>query len=799
MTLKKKKAQRQVERLQYKLNKLGFTDRPLADLEALAADNTNLYRKRLASWELALWHANRYNEADARQALKYVAMAVHGETDPLRLRRATVIAAECCDILNDTQNIYATLVNELKKHPDANLFLATANLEPLVQNRIAWINKAFELYGLPGVKFNDSAGLPAFDSLLPGDDALQMKAKMTTNLPKVSVIMPVYNAAATIRTALKSVLSQTWPNLELLVVDDGSSDNTAKIVKKFKKKDSRIRLIMVKSNRGTYVARNLALREASGDFVTTHDADDWSHPLKIEKQVLHLLEHPSVVANTSQMVRVTPELKFHRRGNPGFYINDNMSSLMFRRVPVTRAIGYWDAVRFGADGEFKRRIIKVFGHNAVVDLPTGPLSFLRQSGDSLTGNASFGYHGFFMGARKEYFESYSHYHQKANSLYYPFPQKKRLFPVPEPLWPVREINPRGRRKFDVIIASDFRLHGGTTSSNAEEIKAQKQMGLRTGLIQMPRYDFGVHSAIDYRIRELLDGDRVQMLVYGEEVDCDVLIIRHPSVLQERQRYLPDVNAAHIVVVVNQPPKRDYSESGKVLYSIQSCVQNLRHYFGKDATWHPIGPLVRKALYEHHAGELQALNLSAEDWPNIINVKEWRRKERPPRGPRIKIGRHSRGQYVKWPADPAQLLSIYPESPGYEVHVLGGADTPKEILGRLPENWHVYQFGEMPPQEFLAMLDVFVYFTNADWVESFGRVIIEAMAVGVPVILPHPFRDLFGEAAVYAEPFEVKMKIDQLMADDRYYELQVQKAFRFVKKNFSYARHASRLNKLLVKR
>jgi len=47
MTLKKKKAQRQVERLQYKLNKLGFTDRPLADLEALAADNTNLYRKRL--------------------------------------------------------------------------------------------------------------------------------------------------------------------------------------------------------------------------------------------------------------------------------------------------------------------------------------------------------------------------------------------------------------------------------------------------------------------------------------------------------------------------------------------------------------------------------------------------------------------------------------------------------------------------------------------------------------------------------------------------------------------------------
>jgi glycosyltransferase involved in cell wall biosynthesis len=401
-------------------------------------------------------------------------MAVPGKAMPIHLQ-STVIAAECYSILNDTKAIYAAIVQILGKNPDANLFLAMANLESSIAARIAWINKALQLYGLPGIIINDSGDSrerPPFDCLLPG--ASPLSPEITGNPPRVSVIMPVYNAASTIHTALQSVLGQTWPNMELLVVDDGSSDDTRAIVGNFARKDARVRLIRSRANRGTYVARNLALKDASGDFVTTHDADDWSHPLKIETQVQHLIRNPDVMANTSQMVRVTADLQFYRRGNPGFYINDNLSSLMFRRAPVIEAAGYWDSVRFGADGEFKRRLIKIFGRQAVVELPTGPLCFLRQSDRSLTGDHTFGYHGFFMGARREYYESYSYYHQKVDSLYYPFPQRRRLFPVPEPLWLVRETKRGGRRKFDVIIASDFRLPGGTSSSNAEEIKAKKR-------------------------------------------------------------------------------------------------------------------------------------------------------------------------------------------------------------------------------------------------------------------------------------------------------------------------------------
>src|SRR5690606_33288638 len=127
---------------------------------------------------------------------------------------------------------------------------------------------------------------------------------------------------------------------------------------------------------------------------------------------------------------------------------------------VMKAIGYWDCVRFGADSEFIRRIKKVFGEKAVVEIPTGPLSFQRQSNNSLTGDGAFGYHGFFMGARKEYFESHEYYHSIAKSLRYGFPQNSRPFAVPEPMWPKREVKNSERRHFDVIIVSDFRLDGG---------------------------------------------------------------------------------------------------------------------------------------------------------------------------------------------------------------------------------------------------------------------------------------------------------------------------------------------------
>ena len=97
-----------------------------------------------------------------------------------------------------------------------------------------------------------------------------------TLIPKVTVIMPAFNSETYIERSVKSVLSQTHPNLELIVVDDGSTDRTGQILRRLSRDDSRLRVLRTEENRGPAEARNLALGEVSEDtdYVTFIDADD---------------------------------------------------------------------------------------------------------------------------------------------------------------------------------------------------------------------------------------------------------------------------------------------------------------------------------------------------------------------------------------------------------------------------------------------------------------------------------------------------------------------------------------------
>ncbi len=785
-----------VDRLALRLWNLGFCERALADLHRLAQDDSRPRLQRQAAWELCAWYADQYSEEGAHRCLDLLSTARRGEDSPVRLRRAAVLEAESLDAVGAREEAKRALSRAMRLGPNADLYLAAANLESSLPDRITWLNKALALHRLSLVVLDDSTALPPLHRLRSVHSARRSKTESGTG-PRVTVIMPAYNAEGSIQMALDSILAQTWANLEVVVVDDCSQDATAALVEKYEEQDSRVRLIRSESNRGTYVARNLGLQAATGEFITCHDADDWAHPQRIERQAVHLMDSPSVVANTSQLARVTPGPRFYRRGNPGFYIQVNMASFMFRRQSAVDSLGYWDSVRFAGDGEFIERARRVFGNKAVKHLTTGPLALAVQSDACLTAHDAFGYYGRLAGARKEYRESYTHFHPIANDLRFEFPQHTRPFPAPEPMWPEREVKRGAHRHFEVILASDFRLPGGSTLSNMEEIKAQRATGLRTGLLQMPRYDVGLQRPINPRVRELIDGDRVQILVYGEEVSCDLLVLRHPPVLQERQRYLPDVDAGQVIVIVNQTPYADYGPGGRQLYDIRCCVEHLRGYFGQAGTWYTIGPLVRETLFRHHAADIAAISLADEHWVNIIDVNEWRRASRPSRGRTTRIGRHSRDEWRKWPADREESLAIYPDSAEYEVHVLGGADAPRQVLGRLPKNWRVLDFGAMHPKDFLATLDVFVYYTHPYWVESFGRVILEAMAVGVPAILPPVYRQLFQEAAVYAEPGEVREAIDRLMNDDEYYQSRVERAWAYVERNFGYSKHAARIDQFLA--
>ncbi|MFO7803157.1 MAG: glycosyltransferase [Desulfovermiculus sp.] len=463
---------------------------------------------------------------------------------------------------------------------------------------------------------------------------------------------------------------------------------------------------------------------------------------------------------------------------------------MFRRLPVLQNAGYWDCVRFAGDSEYVRRLKKVFGQSALHELSTGPLAFALQEETSLTGNNWFGFSGFFVGARRVYLNTYKRWHRETDFPYIDFPQKNRPFPVPAPMQPAsRPKDKNSMCHLDVVMATDIRLPGGTIVSTLEEVEAQKALGLKTGLIHMARYDLKPTAPWNTKVLDLIDEQSLQFLVYGQKVSCDLLIIRHPPVLQEYQDFLPQVQARNVLVIVNQAPFRDYQDPDSRLYDVYKCRTNLERYFGNPGVWLPIGPAVRSALNsEMEAG----IHLGDEDWVNIIDVQAWEIPRRKRSDTKPIIGRHSRDQYVKWPNDPEEMLAAYPAHDDFEVRILGGAKAARGILGRIPENWMVYPFNSLAVRDFLAQIDVFVYFTHPGCVEAFGRTPLEAMAAGVPVILPDKFKPLFQDAAIYATPFEVQTIVIQLHQDRQYYQQQAEKGRKFVQKNFGYAEHQRRL-------
>ena len=106
--------------------------------------------------------------------------------------------------------------------------------------------------------------------------------------PLVSVIMPAFNAEWYLEEAIRSVMAQTYPHWELLVLDDASTDNTARIAARLARTDARIRLLQNAENVGVAATRNRGLSLCRGDYVAFLDSDDRWHPQKLERQLARL-------------------------------------------------------------------------------------------------------------------------------------------------------------------------------------------------------------------------------------------------------------------------------------------------------------------------------------------------------------------------------------------------------------------------------------------------------------------------------------------------------------------------------
>lgn len=120
--------------------------------------------------------------------------------------------------------------------------------------------------------------------------------------PLISVMTPCYNAAKTLPLALASLIAQTYPNWECILVDDGSTDRPVEIVQAAN--DSRIRFFRFEENKGRGIARQYALDMAQGDYLCMLDADDWIYPHKLARQLEVMEQHPEIAVLSTGMAIV---------------------------------------------------------------------------------------------------------------------------------------------------------------------------------------------------------------------------------------------------------------------------------------------------------------------------------------------------------------------------------------------------------------------------------------------------------------------------------------------------------------
>ena len=218
----------------------------------------------------------------------------------------------------------------------------------------------------------------------PREEGLVAQAKRLPLFPLVSVVMTSFNSGAWIRRSVGSILQQKFVKLELIVVDDGSTDDTVQVLESLSQRDSRLRILSMPHNGGTYRAKNLGISHARGHAITFADSDDVSHPDRLRLQ-LRALRGRNLVASTCNYVRRTSDGTLVL--NRGLSERQALISLMIKRE-VINEIGWFDDVRIAADDEFFERIRHVYGRSAHVNVAKPLYTALLRDGSLSTSAAT---------------------------------------------------------------------------------------------------------------------------------------------------------------------------------------------------------------------------------------------------------------------------------------------------------------------------------------------------------------------------------------------------------------------------
>lgn len=202
----------------------------------------------------------------------------------------------------------------------------------------------------------------------------------------ITVVVAARDAAATLPMAVGSLLHQTWKDLEVLIVDDASGDPTARVAADLTRSDNRVRLLKTGKAAGAAAARNLGMANARGELIAFHDADDWAHPQRLERQA-RALERPGAVACIARHFRL---------GADGAPLSPRVFPLiracpisLLVRTDAARAAGDFEDEPVGTDSEYLARLDLLFGRPSVVRLDEIHI-VAGWAGTSLSGSTATG-------------------------------------------------------------------------------------------------------------------------------------------------------------------------------------------------------------------------------------------------------------------------------------------------------------------------------------------------------------------------------------------------------------------------
>jgi hypothetical protein len=340
-----------------------------------------------------------------------------------------------------------------------------------------------------------------------------------------------------------------------------------------------------------------------------------------------------------------------------------------------------------------------------------------------------------------------------------------------------------------VLVADVRFPGGTSSALANELRALRRAGLSAALVPMQSPTLSPRRLPHPGVLAALAETETPVVPVETRVRARLALVCHPTLLEKPPSREIRVDSDLIGLVMHHPPR---DAAGREQFDLGAAREIIRDLGHAEPILLPVGPNVRRGL------EAEGLGSATwdRDWHNLIDVEAWPEARRSQDRDHLTIGRHARPDPAKWPSAEECRL-VYPDDPALCFRMLGVDEKLREARCPWPAGWVSLPFAHAGVAEFLSGLDAYAYYHDRAWIEAFGYNVLEALAVGLPTVLPPSFMPLFDEAALYAAPADAHALYSRLREDPALRSGQGQLARRLAAERFGLDREGKRVAALLA--